>query len=304
MTDLSGYDGESFATDLTRATATVGAPTDAGVAEQAFKAFRPDFTTGTVLWRCTDRSGDPLSFRLFPLEPVNTQARAISAGLLDQRHPLMPLATSWSTLYDANTQHSYAFDSDFGLTKTWIYFGSRRPAAEILSAPSVPRAIARRGAEFHERGLRDISFAAIDWRYNTVVLDFDISGPLTPESLASLVATTGAPAVSARTADTVLAYISRDHCVALAVDPANGYAVDCGFSVMDVPTAKLPRLPARLEAFFADAPTHAKDEFNVVGWSFGKKGPYMKAERQYHGDIRALLASWTEQTADRSASGE
>ncbi|MFI9275734.1 aromatic prenyltransferase [Kitasatospora sp. NPDC052896] len=299
--DHNGYSCERFGTDLTRAAAIVAAPVDPRIAERAFETFRRDFRTGTVLWRCTDRSGDPLSFRLFPPSRVNTLTRAIDAGLLSENHPLAALAASWSQLYGGKTLHSYAFDSDFGLTKTWIYFGSRRPQAEILTAPSVPQPITRRVEEFRERGLHDISFAAIDWRYNTVVLDFDVPGPLSHDSLTALVATTGAAPVPEELAETVIKHISRDHCVALSVDPADGRALDCGFSVMDVPAAGLPPLPARLEAFFADVPTRAQNEFNVLGWSFGQRGPYVKTERQYRGDIRSLLTRWEEHTGDQSA---
>ncbi|MGX7828838.1 aromatic prenyltransferase [Actinokineospora sp. 24-640] len=295
---MTGFDEDAFVRDLTSATAAVGAPVVPETAAAAFSAFPGHFRDGTVLWRTTDRPGDPLSYRLFPTSHIDTTAVAVDRGLVPADHPLLPLAWAWAELYDGATLHSCSFDSDFGLTKTWFYFGHRRPAGEILTAPGVPRGLAAREGGYVAEDLRLISFAAVDWRLGTVVLDFDVPGGLTRPDLDRYVDMAGSEPVPDETADVVVKNISRDYCVALAVDPADGSGFDAGFSVLDFPADSLPALPERIAAFFGDIPVHAADAFTVLGWSFGQKGRYMKAERQYRGDIRTVLTEWKKATGD------
>ncbi|GLY55156.1 aromatic prenyltransferase [Lentzea sp. NBRC 102530] len=286
---------KDFQRDLSAAAALTGAPCDAETALAAFAAFPEPFHTGSVLWRSTDQPNAPLSYRVFPSEPVDTVERAVACGLLPADHALLPLARSWADLYDGRTLHSCSFDSDFGLAKTWFYFGTKRPHDEILDAPGVPVPLVARIGDFAATGLRRISFAAVDWRAGSVVLDFDIDGPLSRVDLDRYTAMAGAADVPDDLAETVVKHISRDYCVALALTAADGDAFDVGFSVLDVPVSALPRLAERLTRFFGDLPV-GSNEFSVLGWSFGRRGSYVKAERQYRGDIRTLLEMWSKHT--------
>ncbi|MDX3663753.1 aromatic prenyltransferase [Streptomyces sp. ID05-26A] len=295
MSDLHDFTAEDFQRDVSRTAAAIGAPCDPHTASDVFTAFPEPFLSGSVLWRSTDQAQAPLSYRIFPTSPIDTTERALAAGLLPADHPLLPLARAWGGLYDGRTRHSCSFDSDFGLTKTWFYFGTKRPHDEILGAPGVPAVLTNRIGEFAELNLRRISFAAVDWRQGSVVLDFDIDGSLSRSDLDRHVRLAGGAPVDPATADTVVQHISRDYCVALGVDATTGKAFDVGVSVLDVPVETLPPLPTRLTGFFGDIPV-SRNEFTVFGWSFGRHGTYLKSERQYAGDIRAVLDTWAKET--------
>ncbi|SDJ03776.1 Aromatic prenyltransferase Orf2 [Actinokineospora alba] len=295
MVEPRAFTAESFRRDLVAAASAVGAPHDPDVASAVYAAFPEPFHTGSVLWRTTGQAGAPLSYRVFPTDSVDTTEQALASGLLRQHHPLLPLARSWAKLYDGKPLHSCSFDADFGLTKTWFYFGTKRPHDEILGAAEVAPALAARIGEFADMGLRHISFAAVDWRSGSVVLDFDVAGPMSPADLNRYVALTGSTAIPAETADTVVRQISRDYCVALAVNATNGVALDVGFSVLDFAACDLPSLPERLARFFGEFPVSPND-FNVLGWEFGRRGSHIKAERQYRGDIRTVLDMWMNAT--------
>ncbi len=285
-------DLEAFRTDIRTTAAAIGAPTAHHITDTVLKTFAEDFQAGAALWKTTSRDGDQLSYRFFSRLKPDIVGRAVDAGLLKTDNPTIPVVTSWSELYGGSPVQSGDFDSGRGLAKTWIYFGGLKPAAEILAAPKVPDPVTERLDDFARIGLSYIRFAAVDWRHHTANFYFRTHGPLSRSQFGRIHALTGGKPPGTDLVDEVIRYVPEDYCVAVTVSLDDGVIHRACFYSLRVPKSDLPNVPERIRVFIDAAPNHDEDECNVIGWSFGRAGDYVKAERSYSGGMTQVLAEW------------
>jgi 4-hydroxyphenylpyruvate 3-dimethylallyltransferase len=90
----------------------------------------------------------------------------------------------------------------------------------------------------------------------------------------------------------VISYLPEDYCVAVTLSLETGVVERACFYALRVAKHQLPRIPDRIRTFLNTAPSHDADECNVIGWSFGRTGNYLKAERSYTGNMTEILAQW------------
>lgn len=289
---LQQFSDQRFRTDLRTAAAAIGAPIDHQLTDTVLEAFGNNFASGATLWKTTSRPGDQLSYRFFSRLRANTVEQAITAGLLEETNPLVSVVNKWSALYDGAAVQSGDFDAGGGLAKTWIFFGGLRLTADILTVPELPAAVQERLKDFHPIGLIQIRFAAVDWRHRTCNLYFRVRGPLDAAQFARIRTLTGAAQPTDDLVSEVISYLPEDYCVAVTLNLETGAVERACFYALRVPKDQLPRVPDRIRTFLDTAPSYDDDECNVIGWSFGRTGNYVKAERSYTGNMTEILAQW------------
>jgi len=286
------FDCERFRVDIRATAAAIGAPIAHRLTDTVLEAFRDNFAEGATLWKTTSQPGDQLSYRFFSRLKMDTVTRAIEAGLLDAANPTVPVVDAWSSLYGGAPVQSGDFDAGRGLAKTWLYFGGLRPAEDILTVPALPQPVQDRLKDFLALGLAHIRFAAVDWRHHSANVYFRGKGPLDTGQFARIHALSGSTPPSANVVEEILAYMPEDYCVAITLDLDSGVIERVCFYALKVPKNALPRIPVRIARFLESAPSHDEEECNVIGWSFGRSGDYIKAERSYTGDMAEILAGW------------
>ncbi|WP_369211241.1 aromatic prenyltransferase [Streptomyces flavofungini] len=286
------FDRERFRADVRATAAAIGAPMAHRLTDTVLEAFGDNFAQGATLWKTTSQPGDQLSYRFFSRLKMDTVSRAIDAGLLDAAHPTVPIVDAWSSLYDGAPVQSGDFDAGRGMAKTWLYFGGLRPAEDILGVPALPQPVQARLKDFLALGLAHIRFAAVDWRHHSANVYFRGKGPLDTVQFDHIHALSGSTPPAADVVEEILAYVPEDYCVAITLDLHTGAIDRVCFYALKIPKGKLPRVPARIATFLATAPSHDEDECNVIGWSFGHSGDYIKAERSYTGNMAEILSGW------------
>ncbi|MEV7387080.1 aromatic prenyltransferase [Streptomyces sp. NPDC091215] len=286
------FDSERFRADVRATAAGIGAPIAHHITDTVLDVFRDNFAQGATLWKTTSQPGDQLSYRFFSRLKMDTVGLAVEAGLLDAGHPTVPVVAAWSGLYDGAPVQSGDFDAGRGLAKTWVYFGGLRPAEDILSVPALPQPVQARLKDFLALGLAHIRFAAVDWRHHSANVYFRGQGPLDTAQFARIHALAGSPPPAGDLVAEVLAYVPEDYCVAITLDLHTGGIERVCFYALKVPKNALPRIPERIARFLEVAPSHDPEECNVIGWSFGRSGDYVKAERSYTGNMAEILAGW------------
>ncbi|MFI0716543.1 aromatic prenyltransferase [Streptomyces inhibens] len=283
---------ERFRADVRATAAAIGAPISHRLTDTVLEAFHDNFAQGATLWKTTSKPGGQLSYRFFSRLQMDTVSRAIDAGLLDAAHPTVPVVDAWSSLYGGAPVQSGDFDAGRGLAKTWLYFGGLRPAEDILTVPALPQSVQARLKDFLELGLAHIRFAAVDWRHHSANVYFRGRGPLDAAQFARIHALSGSTPPAANLVDEVLAYMPEDYCVAVTLDLESGVIERVCFYALKVPKNAMPRIPTRIARFLEVAPSYDADECNVIGWSFGRSGDYVKAERSYTGNMAEILSGW------------
>ncbi|MGW8450808.1 4-hydroxyphenylpyruvate 3-dimethylallyltransferase NovQ [Streptomyces niveus] len=286
------FDRERFRVDLRATAAAIGAPVTPRVTDTVLETFRDNFAQGATLWKTTSQPGDQLSYRFFSRLKMDTVGRAVDAGLLDGTHPTVPIVEDWSDLYGGTPVQSADFDAGRGMAKTWLYFGGLRPAEDILSVPALPAPVQARLKDFLGLGLAHVRFAAVDWRHRSANVYFRGQGPLETAQFARVHALSGGTPPAADVVAEVLAYVPEDYCVAITLDLHTGAIDRVCFYALKVPKDARPRVPARIATFLEVAPSHDPEECNVIGWSFGRSGDYVKAERSYTGNMTEILSGW------------
>ena len=282
------FDKELFGRDIHSTAVALTSPVSPALTRRVLDTFAENFASGAVLWKITDRPGDQLSYRFFSRLKTDTIAQAVQARLLAPDNPLIPYAEAWTNLYDSAVQ-SCDFDAGDGLAKTWIWLGGPRPTEDVLA----PTTLSGITGTFTTLGLNHIRFVAVDWRHHTANLYFRARGPLTRAHLARITDLARASKPPADVVDQVLSYIPEDYCVAVTVCPDDGQIERTCFYALKIPPEKFPPLlPDRIRRFFDTAPCYDAEECNVVGWSFGYDGDYIKAERSRTGSMTAVLTDW------------
>ncbi|MGW5675040.1 aromatic prenyltransferase [Streptomyces sp. NPDC003860] len=281
-----------FRADIISTAGAIGAPVSHRTIDTVIDAFAENFASGATLWKTTSRPGDHLAYRFFSRTRTDTLGRAVAARLLHPAHPMLPAVRAWSEMYDGAPVQSGDFDAARGLAKTWLHFGGLRPAAEVFGGRQVPTAVQDLLPDFLALGLAHLRFVACDWRRSTANFYFRAEGPLTERQFARIHALAGGAPPRPDLVAEVIAYVPDDYCVAVTVPMAGGAVERVCFYALRVPKDRLPRVPGRIRAFLDAAPSHDADECNVIGWSFGRSGDYVKAERSYTGDMTEVLASW------------
>jgi 4-hydroxyphenylpyruvate 3-dimethylallyltransferase len=257
-------------------------------------AFANHFATSAVLWKTTDRPADSLSYRFYSAGASDTLAPAITAGLVDPNHKLLPILQSWISLYDGTAEQSCDFDSDGGLAKTWLYLGGTKPLAEALAADGVPATIGKHGERLRSLGLTHVRFVSVDYRNGSVNLYFRAPGPITAAKAAQIVALAGAVPPSPRRFGELQELLpSNAYTLAVTVAADTGAIQRVCFYAPMLSSTRLPDVGDRLSRFFALAPCEDKEEVNVAAWSFGTGGgTYLKGERAWFGNLAGTFRRW------------
>jgi 4-hydroxyphenylpyruvate 3-dimethylallyltransferase len=128
-----------FLADIRATTNDLGAPYSEETTRKVLEIYATNFKEGAVLWRYTDRKGDPLNYRFYERRPVDLAGMAEKAGLLSLDSTLTKLVRIWCSLYDGpgTPEQSCDFDSEAGLVKIWVYLKGIRPLDDVLNAPRV-----------------------------------------------------------------------------------------------------------------------------------------------------------------------
>jgi 4-hydroxyphenylpyruvate 3-dimethylallyltransferase len=284
---------DPFLDDIRNTAITLGAPFSESTTRTVLSAFQDWFLTGSVLWKTTDRPGDSLHYRFFAAGPSDTISAAVNAGLLDERHALLPLVRFWNALPGTPAEQSCDFDADLGLTKTWLYLGGTRPLQQILEGAEIPETIRQHAPCWIALGLRFVRFAAVDYRRNSVNIYFRAPGPITESAAVALANLARAAAPSAEQVAQMQRFLPRHgYTLGITINVASGVTERvCAYAPMLPPGAGAV-LPPRLSQFFTTAPCYDVEEANVAAWSFGIDGNYMKAERGCFGGLANTFRRW------------
>src|SRR5689334_13651231 len=288
-----------FLQDLELTASALGAPYSMSVAGRVIDTYARSFYEGAVLWRATSRPGDALNYRFYERRSTNTIGMAISAGLLDEHNRMAHLAGGWSVRYPEATELC-DFDSERGLSKTWLHLGCQRPLAEILSVAGTPEPVRRTGRGLRQLGLESIRHVAVNYLDSTATYYFPAAGPIDERRCSELVALANGASPSRSVLADVSRFIPADRFTVSVTMTEHGEIDRVGFYALKLPSRQWPAMSGRLVKFLQTAPSHDIEEINAVAWSFGRAGDdYMKAERSYSGRLVELMRqSNSPRTAD------
>ena len=257
--------------------------------------YSAEFQSSVVLWRATSKKNKCINYRFYPRKPFDTLTPAMRAGLIHHGNPLAQLIVSWTNLYNGAGEQLCDFDSDAGLSKTWVFLQGIRPIDDILNAECVPESIQRHRSDFHALGLNYVRHVAVDWKEDTVNLYFRIKQPINSISISTLTALAGSDGPNALEMAEMKRYLPADgFTFAVTMALVDGSVHRVAFYAMRLPPGEYPEsIGESLREFLKRAPSYDKQEMNAVAWSFGKDGgTYVKAERSYCGDLVDMLKNW------------
>ncbi|MFC5183237.1 aromatic prenyltransferase [Actinomadura harenae] len=294
MTTSHRFSPGQFLLDAKATADAIDAPYSEAATRAVLDAYPDGFRDGAVLWRTNDRPGGPLNYRFYERRPTDSVGTAVRAGLLDADHPMIPLITSWSSLYGAASTELVDFDAERGIAKTWIFLGGRRPVGEVLGASGVPEVLRGHEERFRELGLTSVRHVAVDYLANTANLYFRTSRRLTRDVAADLVSLAGGNPPSPELLADMIEFTPGDgHTFNVTVRPSDGLIERVGVYALRLPPGRYPALNDRLATFFRSSPSRDDEEMNAVAWSFGRGGrDYVKAEHSYTGGLVALMKTW------------
>ena len=274
--------------------AAIGAPYSETTTRAVLDAYGENFCNGAVLWRATNRPGDVLNYRFYERHPVDTIDVAVRNGLLVPESQLAKLVTSWSSLYDGTPEQSCDFDSDIGLSKTWVYLGDMRPLDDILSIPGISESIRSHKPLFNKLDLNLVRHVAVDYRKNTLNIYFRAKGPASLQQITEYTILAGANPPGPDLFNEMMKYLSPSgYTFSVTLHADTGAIERVGFYALKLPPGEFPTIDDRLSIFFSTAPSYDEEEMNAIAWSFGKNGKtYIKAERSYCGDLVNLMRDW------------
>ncbi|KAE9377664.1 hypothetical protein N431DRAFT_527667 [Stipitochalara longipes BDJ] len=285
-----------FLADIRKIINTLGIAYSDETTRNIVKLYAINFEEGPVLWRYTDRKGDPLNYRFYERRPVDLATVAEKAGLLPRDNSLTKLVKSWCSLYDGpgTPEQSCDFDSAAGLVKIWVYLKGIRPLDDILNAYGVPEQLKIHQATFYSLGLDSVRHVAVDYEKNTVNLYFRARGPVSAEQAASFIALAGGfPPSEKQFAELEKDLNPKGFTFSVTIVPASGAISRVAFYALRLPIGTFPEINSQLKSFFATAPSCDTEEMNAIAWSFGKGNMnYVKGERSYSGRLVSLMRYW------------
>lgn len=286
----SDFMPDAFIADIKAAALAIGAPFSESATRRMLAVYEKPFASGAVLWKTTDRPGDALSYRFYSRQRADTVAMAAQAGLIDPADPMGRLATAWSALNDGAPVQSCDFDADSGLAKTWIFLGGTMPLTAVLAADGVPAAVRKLEPALRERRLEHVRYTAVDYRHHTVNLYFRVKGPFSADHLSGIAELASSPAADPAIVEEMSAFLPRkDFLAATTIDIRSGDVERVAFYATQLPHDQFPALRDRLSRFFSSTPSYDDHDINIIAWSFGARGTYMKAERSWFGKVASLL---------------
>lgn len=282
--------------DLEQLCLTLGVPYSEQTTKKVLAAYSTSFQRGAVQWRFTDRPGDPINYRFYERETLDTIQPAITARLLDAENPMIRIFQSWARLWDGAPIQLCDFDAQQGLSKSWLYLRGLRKLDEILDAPDVPKTILQHCETFHNLNLTRVRYVAVDFKAHTVNFYFRAPGPLTYEQATKYVALAGSPPPTVPDYEEMSSVLSADgFAFAVTIKVSDGSIGRVGiYAVKFSENAAVASQNRTLGRFFTVAPSYDKEDLNIVSWSYAKSGKsYMKGERSYCGELNQILASWS-----------
>jgi 4-hydroxyphenylpyruvate 3-dimethylallyltransferase len=281
-----------FLRDLESTAIALGAPYSIPVTNRVIDTYAASFREGAVLWRATSRPGDSINYRFYERRPTDTIGKAIRAGLLDENSRMAGLARRWSARYPEATELC-DFDSERGLSKTWIYLGAERPFADILRVADTPEPVRRTGRRLGRLGLQSVRHVAVNYFDNTLNWYFPVAGPLDQLRCSQLVALANGDPPSRSVFGDMSRFVPSDRFTFSVTLTEHGEVQRVAFYALKLPSGQWPAISGRLMKFFGTAPSRDSEEMNALAWSFGRGGDnYMKAERSYSGRLVELMKQW------------
>lgn len=290
-TDSSAFSTPRFLQDLKKTAGIVTAPYSEDTTLTIIKTFENCFKEGAVIWRTTNRPNDRLNYRFYARKRIDTIAISTEAGILAPDNRMARLVTSWSALYDGDTQQWCDFDAETGLAKNWVNLRGRRPVDDILNAPEVPEAVHAHGPTFHRLGLELVRFLAVDYGSDTLNLYFTAPGPITELQATQYANLAQSPPPTPEEFQDMRDFLNpKGFAFAVTMEYATGKITRVAFYALDMPGTKLPTVNEKIKEFFEEVPSYDEEHTRNVAWSYGKGGnKYMKAESSYCGGLAALL---------------
>lgn len=287
----SKFDPVRFLTDFKSTADAIGASYSESSILEALKTFKNCFQDGAVIWRTTNRENDPVNYRFYLQQRLDTIEIATKGGYIEPGNQMARLITSWSALYNGDTQQWCDFHPETGLAKTWVNLKGRRPLDDILNAPEVPPCVRAHRPTFHSLGLELVRFLAVDYEGSTMNLYFTAPGPLSETQAAQYTALAQCKPPTEEEFRDMRSFLNpQGFAFAVTMKYDTGVITRVAFYALNLPENQLPVVNDRVLAFFAAAPSYDKQQTRNVAWSFGlgdKK--YMKAESSYVGELATVL---------------
>ena len=287
----SSFSSEKFLDDFKRSSDAIGAPYSETAILNTLKVFKECFEDSVVIWRTTDRPGDPLNYRFYLRRPLDTIRIATEAGLLESEDPIARLLTSWSSLNNGETWQWWDFDPRTGFGKTWVNLKGRQPLDDILNAPEVPLSVRAQGPTFHSLGLKTCIFVAGDYYGGTINLYFAAPGPVSKTQAAQYASLAGCSPPTDEEFENMRNFLNpKSYTFAVTMEYKTGKITRVAFYAVRLPPQKSPTLDDRIFKFFSETPSYDQEQTRFVAWSYGRgDDKYMKAEMSYVGEWDALL---------------
>src|SRR6266566_7210655 len=108
-----------FLTDFKKLADAIGAPYSEPAIQETLDTFEGCFKEGAVIWRTTNRPNDVVNYRFYLRRRLDTVEMATKAGFIEPGNQMGRLATSWSALFNGDTEQWCDFHPKMGLVKTW-----------------------------------------------------------------------------------------------------------------------------------------------------------------------------------------
>jgi 4-hydroxyphenylpyruvate 3-dimethylallyltransferase len=294
--DPTPFEPERFIQDLRGTAEALGAGFSEPATRQALAVFDEEFRSCVVQLKTEARPGGGLYYRFFYNGSGDLTRRAQEAGMIPrERSPIVTLQDEVLARFGRATRAGIDFDTATGLAKVWTFTGGPVPLAEVLRVRALPDAFRAHADFFARHGLDEVYLVASDHQKKTMNVYFGWS----PEDrtvawMQRLAAQTGDGPLDEELCQDVLGSqtVSGGLAVTFSWDRPelrrwSFYALEVPYAVA-APGVRLPRLPPRLEKFRA-APTLNECPQYIVGWSFGRVGPYMKMEKSYACDATHFI---------------
>ncbi|KAJ5813520.1 secondary metabolism biosynthetic enzyme [Penicillium pulvis] len=286
------FDPMRFLTDFKRTSDAIGASYSEPSILETLNTFKSCFQNSIVIWRTTNRENDPLNYRFFLQQRLNTVEIAIKAGYIEPDNQMGRLITSWSALYNGESQQWCDFHPERGLVKTWVNLKRGRPVNDILNAPGVPYSVQCHGPTFRSLGLELVSFVAVDYESSTMNIYFIAPGPISETQAAQYTALAQCKPPTREEFQDMRSFLDHQgFTFAITMDYETGAVTRVAFYALNLSTDRLPAIGERLLILLEAAPSYDRQQTICLAWSFGlgdKK--YMKAESSYVGDFTSLLS--------------
>ncbi|KAH8585611.1 prenyltransferase-like protein [Bisporella sp. PMI_857] len=291
IADFSVFSSSQFLQDIKKTAQSIGAPYSEAATLTVIKIYEDCFKEGAVIWRTTNRPDDRLNYRFYARKRIDTISISTQAGFLEKGNHMARLVTSWSTLYNGDTEQWCDFDAEIGLAKNWVNLRGRRQVDDILAAEEVPEAVRANGPTFHNLGLELVRFLAVDYASSTLNLYFTAPGPVSEQQATQYVELAQSPPPTKEEFQDMCDFLNpKGFAFAVTMEYATGKITRVAFYALDMPSKKLPTVNDKVRKFFSEAPSYDQVQTRNIAWSYGKGGnKYMKAECSYCGGLAALL---------------